>query len=65
MSGLLVCELPMFSLKFKNLSWRDNRLRYVFLLGCVPLFALLGVAGFAAVIVWYLVLSLVTFRRGQ
>ena len=29
------------------------------------LFALLGVAGFAAVIVWYLVLSLVTFRRGQ
>ena len=65
MSGLLVCELPMFSLKFKNLSWRDHRLRYVFLLGCVPLFALLGVAGFAAVIVWYLVLSLVTFRRGQ
>lgn len=63
-SALLVCELPMFSLKFKNLSWAGNRLRYVFLGGCVVLLAVLGVAGFAAVIGWYLVLSVLAFRRG-
>ena len=27
MSYLLVAELPMFSLKFKNLSWKDNKIR--------------------------------------
>ncbi len=64
MSGLLVCELPMFSLKFKNLAWADNRTRYVFLLGCIPLLIWLGVGSLAAIIVWYLVLSLLTFRRG-
>ena len=32
MSYLLVAELPMFSLKFKNLSWRDNKNSYIFFL---------------------------------
>ncbi len=64
MSGLLVCELPMFSLKFKNLSWADNKTRYIFLLVCIPLLAFLGISSFAAIIAWYLLLSLVTFRKG-
>ena len=34
---LLVCEVPMLALKFKNLSWADNKQRYVFLVGCLPL----------------------------
>lgn len=37
---LLICELPLFSLKFKNLSWRDNKVRYIFLIGCVLIIAL-------------------------
>lgn len=41
-SWLLVAEIPMFSLKFKNLSWRDNKVQFVFLLGCVPLVLFLG-----------------------
>jgi hypothetical protein len=32
LSGLLVAEIPLFALKFKNLSWQDNSLRFVFLL---------------------------------
>jgi CDP-diacylglycerol--serine O-phosphatidyltransferase len=31
---LLVCELPMLSFKFHNLTWRDNSFRYIFLAGC-------------------------------
>ena len=62
-SWLLVSEIPMFSLKFKNLSWHDNRVRFIFLLGCVPLVLTLGVAGLAAIIIWYALLSLITQRK--
>lgn len=34
---LLVSEIPMFSLKFKDFSWANNKVRYVFLIGCVLL----------------------------
>lgn len=29
---LMVCEIPFFSMKMKNFSWKQNALRYVFLL---------------------------------
>ena len=61
-SWLLVSEVPMVSLKFKNLHWRDNRVRFLFLLGCLPLL-LLGVSGLALIIVWYILLSL-CHRKG-
>lgn len=63
-SWLLVSEIPMFSLKFKNLSWKDNRISFIFLLGCVPLLIFLGISSFAAIIVWYILLSLLT-RKGE
>ena len=31
LSILLVTELPMIALKFKNLSWKDNKVRFIFL----------------------------------
>lgn len=57
-SALLVAELPLFALKFKNLSWKDNAHKFIFLLGCLPCF-LLGYSCFAAIIVWYVLLSMV------
>ena len=54
---LLVCEVPMLALKFKNFSWQDNKERYVFLLGCLPLL-LLGTSALAAIIIWYVVVSI-------
>lgn len=62
-SYLLVSEIPMFSLKFKNLSWKDNKVTFVFLVVCIPLLALLGMSGFAAVIGWYIILSLFTAQK--
>jgi CDP-diacylglycerol--serine O-phosphatidyltransferase len=32
MSYLLVAELPLFALKFKNYAWQGNQIRYIFLL---------------------------------
>lgn len=60
-SYLLVAELPLFALKFKNLSWKDNWQKYVFLLGCLPCF-LLGYSCFAAIIVWYVCLAMVVSK---
>ncbi len=57
-SWLLVAEIPLFALKFKNLSWKDNQPKYIFLLGCLPCF-LLGYSCFAAIIVWYILLAVI------
>lgn len=54
---LLVSEIPMFALKFKHWGWADNRLKYIFILCCLPILFLYGVAGIALVIVWYILLS--------
>lgn len=62
-SWLLVAEIPMFSLKFKNLKWADNKVSFTFLLVCIPLLACLGISSFAAIIVWYIVWSLITQRK--
>ena len=53
---LLIAEIPLFSLKFKNFTFGDNRTQYVFLLGCL-LCLPLGWSSIAAMIVWYLALS--------
>ena len=63
MSYLLVAELPMFSLKFKNLSWKDNKVSYIFLLICIPLLAVFRISGFAAIILWYILWSLLTRKE--
>lgn len=62
-SGLLVSEIPMFSLKFKNLSWKDNKIAFVFLIVCIPLLVVFRISGIAAVIGWYIILSLLTRKR--
>lgn len=56
-SALLVLEIPMFSLKFKDFKWKGNRLRYYFLMGCILLLVLLNLNGISACIVWYILLS--------
>ncbi|MGL4851185.1 MAG: CDP-diacylglycerol--serine O-phosphatidyltransferase [Phocaeicola sp.] len=64
MSYLLIAEIPMFSLKFKSLGWKENKISYIFLLISLPLLAFLQLAGLAAVIVWYIFLSLLTRKQG-
>ena len=63
-SYFLVSEIPMFSLKFKNLSWRSNRIRYIFLLCCLPML-LFGFLAPVAIISWYLLLSVGLYLKGE
>ena len=54
---LLVSEVHMLALKFKNLSWADNKQRYVFLIGCLPILAL-APTGLHYIILWYIAVSI-------
>lgn len=62
-SWLLVAEIPMFSLKFKSLAWKPNRIAYIFLLVSLVLLIILGLSGLSAVIGWYIILSVLTSRK--
>ena len=57
---LLVAEIPMFALKFKHWGWKGNEIKYLFVLTCIPLLLFLGISGFAAIIAWYVLLSVLT-----
>ncbi|MDD3079792.1 MAG: CDP-diacylglycerol--serine O-phosphatidyltransferase [Paludibacter sp.] len=59
MSSLLVVELPMFSLKFKNLKWKENSWQFIFLGVCVILLIFLKLNAFAPIISWYIILSII------
>jgi len=54
---LLISEIPMFSLKFKNVSWKGNQTQYFFLIGCVAILALFKFNAFAIIIAWYIASS--------
>ena len=62
-SYLLISEIPMFALKFKTWGWKGNEVKYIFLLTCIPLLLLLDTLGIAAIIAWYVVLSVITNRK--
>tara|TARA_R110000868_G_scaffold14075_17_gene65852 strand:- start:28721 stop:29497 length:777 start_codon:yes stop_codon:yes gene_type:complete len=56
---LLNCKLELFALKFKNWSFKDNTLRYVFLMISIVLLATLKYMAVPAIIVFYLLSSVV------
>lgn len=62
-SYLLIAEIPMFALKFKHWGWKGNEVKYIFVLSCIPLLIWLGVSGFAAIIAWYILLSIITKKH--
>ncbi len=57
-SFFLVSEIPMFSLKFKNLRVADNKLRFVFLASAIALGAIFQYASIPLIILLYVLLSI-------
>ena len=53
----LVSEIPMFSLKFRNVSWKENQNQYLFLIGCGVILAIFQLSAFALIISWYIASS--------
>ncbi len=64
-SFLMVSELPMFSLKFKNLSLKDNGIRFLFLGTTLLMLVILQVYALPLIIVWYVLLSVVAYLSGN
>lgn len=56
-SWLMVSDMPMFSLKFKNLDWRENFRRYVVLLAAIAFVIIWGVSGLLWAIALYIFIS--------
>lgn len=77
-SWLLVCEIPMFALKFTNMSWKSNKIKFVFIAICLLVLllsfvygasigniALVVSRGIALCIGLYLLMSIGTFVFGR
>ena len=56
-SLLLVSRIEFFAFKFKNYSWADNRIRFIFLLLSALLLALFQVTGIPFIIIMYILFS--------
>lgn len=56
-SAVMVVPIPLFSLKMKNISWKDNQVRYLFAIAALLALALLHFMALPVIIVLYIVLS--------
>ncbi len=63
-SFLMVSELPMFNLKFKNLNLKENALRYLFLGITILMLVFLQVYALPLIIIWYVLLSGISYLSG-
>lgn len=63
MAILLVVELPLFALKFKTFAWKSNELKYIFIILSIGLLIAFKVIAIPLIIILYLILSLVFYRK--
>lgn len=59
MSFLLIAEIPMFALKFKNFGWAENKIRYILLISAAVLLILFQLHATPFIIFLYILLSIV------
>jgi CDP-diacylglycerol---serine O-phosphatidyltransferase len=57
-AALLVSNIPLFSLKFKTHGFRENIIRYIFIIVSIILIAFLFVQAIPLIVIFYLFLSL-------
>lgn len=61
-SWLLISNVPLFSFKFKGLSWKDNHYKYIFIIISLILFILFQFYIVPFIILIYIILSIL-FRK--
>jgi len=59
LSLMLVAEVPMFSLKFKNMKWKDNQLAFSFILLWFLLLIFTNIVAMPSIILIYVVWSII------
>ncbi|MBN2484580.1 MAG: CDP-alcohol phosphatidyltransferase family protein [Bacteroidales bacterium] len=59
LSFLMISNLPMLSLKFKNLNFKENRWRYFLITGALALYLAGGISWLIYIMAYYILLSVV------
>lgn len=59
LSIMLVAEVPMFSLKFKNLKWKDNALPFTFILLWLGMFIFMNIVAMPMIVIFYITWSII------
>ncbi|MFN8417491.1 MAG: CDP-alcohol phosphatidyltransferase family protein [Cytophagaceae bacterium] len=63
MSYLLIAELPLIALKFKNFTWKDNSYRFILLISSVVLLIVLKSDALLFILFLYIVLSIIESKQ--
>ena len=63
LSLLLNSNLPMFSLKFKNLIWKENKTCYIFLILSLVLLVIFQLAAIPLIIILFILTSLFLYLK--
>lgn len=58
---LMIAEIPMFSLKFKNYQWKSNSKRFIFLAISLVLLLVFQVQALALIILIYILISIIQY----
>jgi CDP-diacylglycerol--serine O-phosphatidyltransferase len=59
LSYLLVADLPLIALKFKNFGWPDNKMRYLLIITSLILLLILNFTAIPIIIILYIILSII------
>ena len=62
-SLLMVAELPLLALKFKDFNWKSNAIRYVFLAISLLLIIIFKVTSIPLIIFTYVILSVIASKK--
>jgi CDP-diacylglycerol--serine O-phosphatidyltransferase len=65
LSFLLVAELPLISLKFKDFKWENNRIRFIFVIISVITLFVWNIIALPAIIIFYILLSLINLKTSK
>jgi CDP-diacylglycerol--serine O-phosphatidyltransferase len=60
MSYLMISEIPLFALKFKNFSWANNKIKYLFLILSVILLVTIQFVAIPLIIFLYIIMSIIS-----
>jgi CDP-diacylglycerol--serine O-phosphatidyltransferase len=63
MSWLLISEIPLFSFKMKNLKWKGNEVRFIFIVLSVIFILIFKVWSISIIVFLYLILSIVIAQQ--
>ncbi len=59
LSIMLIAEVPMFSLKFKNMKWKDNALPFTFILLWFVMLIFMNIVAMPTIVILYIVWSII------